>query len=135
MRIKMAVTVLGLGLAASVVPLRAHHSVAATFNTGTTITIKGLVTKTEWMNPHARFWVDAKNVDGTVSNWELELPPPNALKREGLNRDFLSQGDQVTVNLWQAKDGSKVAHALTLTVPGGRVMNFPTGWGMPANQN
>jgi len=133
MRTRLAVTVVGLGLVASIVPLRAHHSVAATFNTGTTITIKGVVTKTEWMNPHARFWVDAKNDDGTVSNWEMELPAPNALMREGVNRDFLRQGDQVTVSLWQAKDRSRLAHALTLIVPDGRVMNFPREWGMPTN--
>jgi len=136
MRIRLAITVLGLGLVASVVPLRAHHSVAANFNTGTTITIKGVVTKTEWMNPHARFWVDAKNDDGTVSNWEMELPPPNALKRqEGGKLDFIKQGDQVTVSLWQAKDGSRLAHALMLTLPDGRVMAFPRGWGMPTNSN
>lgn len=136
MRVRLAVTVLGLGLVASVVPLRAHHSVAANFNTGTTITIKGVVTKIEWMNPHARFWVDAKNDDGTVSNWEMELPPPNALKRqEGGKLDFIKQGDQVTVSFWQAKDGSRLAHALTLTLPDGRVMNFPHGWGMPTNSN
>jgi hypothetical protein len=130
MRTRLAVTIFGLGLVASVVPLPAHHSVAAIFNTGTTITVKGIVTKLEWTNPHARFWVDAKNDDGTVSNWELELPAPNALMRESLRRDFLRQGDQVTVNLWQAKDGSRLAHALTLNVPDGRVLTFPRDWGM-----
>jgi hypothetical protein len=116
-----------------VAPLRAHHSVAGGFDTGTTITIKGVITKLEWMNPHARFWVEAKNDDGTASNWEMELPAPNALMREGVNRDFLNQGDQVTVILWRAKDGSRLAHTLSLTVPDGRVMNFPREWRMPTN--
>ena len=134
MRTGLAVTVFGLGLVASGVPLQAHHSVAGNFDIGTTITIKGVITKTEWMNPHARFWVDAKNDDGTVSTWEMELPPPNALKRqEGGKLDFIKQGDQVIVSFWQAKDRSKLAHALTLTVPDGRVLNFPRDWGMPAN--
>ena len=80
--------------------------------------------------------MDAKNDDGTVSNWEMELPPPNALKRqEGGKLDFIKQGDQVTVSLWQAKDGSRLAHALMLTLPDGRVMAFPRGWGMPTNSN
>ena len=131
MRIRFAGTVLGLGLVASVVPLRAHHSVPATFDTGTMITMKGVISKTEWMNPHARLWVDAKNSDGTVANWEMELPPPNALKREGVNMDFVKQGDQVTVTLWRAKDGSRLAHALALILPDGRVLNFPRQWGMP----
>jgi len=120
----------GLLLTAAVMPMLAHHSVPGTFDINTTITIQGVVTKTEWMNPHARFWVDARNGD----SWELELPPPNALKRaNGGSLDFLKQGDQVTVNLWRAKDGSRLAHALTLTLPDGRVLEFPRGWGMPAD--
>ena len=134
MRIRFAVA--GFGLSAFIAPLLAHHSVPAEYDISKTLTIRGIVTKTEWMNPHARFWVDAKNDDGTVANWEMELPPPNALKRqEGGKLDFVKQGDQVTVVLWRAKDGSRLAHALTLTAPDGRVMNFPRGWGMPANSN
>lgn len=90
--------------------------------------IRGIVTKIEWTNPHARVWVDANNEDGTVSGWEMELPSPSALMREGVRRDLVRQGDQVAVNLWQAKDGSRLAHALTLALPDGRVMNFPRNW-------
>jgi hypothetical protein len=134
MSVRFAVA--GLGLVASVVPLLAHHSVPAEYDISKTITIRGVVTRTEWMNPHARFWVDAKNDDGTVATWEMELPAPNALKKDERGKlDFVKQGDQVTVTLWRAKDGSRLAHALTLTVPGGRVMNFPRNWGMPANSN
>jgi len=85
----------------------------------------GVVTRIEWANPHARLWVDVKNDDGTVSGWEMELPPPNALKRELGSLEFVKQGDQVSVNLWPAKDGSRLAHTLTLTTPDGRVMAFP----------
>jgi hypothetical protein len=115
----------------SVLPLLAHHSVPAQFDINTTITIQGVVTKTEWINPHARFWVDAKNDDGAVASWELELPAPNALKRRYPKMDFVKQGDQVTVVLWRAKDGSRLAHTLTLTSPDGRIFNFPRDWGMP----
>jgi hypothetical protein len=126
MRLKLAVAISGFGLAASVMPMSAHHSVPAEYDVSNTITIQGVVTKIEWTNPHARLWVDAKNADGTVSNWELELPAPNALRKENvINMDFVKQGDQVTVNLWRAKDGSRLAHCLTLTVPDGRVMTFP----------
>jgi len=132
MKTNLAVAILGLGLAASVTPLRAHHSVPAQYDIDREIAIQGVVTRVEWLNPHARFWVDARNDDGTVSSWEMELPPPNALKRARGNLDFIKQGDQVTVNLWRAKNGSRLAHALTLTVPSGEVMNFPRNWGMPA---
>ena len=135
MKVKLAFTILGIGLAATVMPLLAHHSVPAQFDVSKMVTIQGVVTKTEWMNPHARFWVDGKNDNGTVSNWEMELPPPNSLKRAGVNMDFIKPGDQVTVSLFRAKDGSTLAHTLTLTFSDGRVMNFPydprVQWGAP----
>jgi hypothetical protein len=134
MRIRWAAAVLGLGYVTSVMPLLAHHSVAAKYDTTTTITIKGAVIKTEWTNPHTIFWLDARNDDGTVSTWEIELPPPNALIRAGLEKEkFIGQGDDISVSLWRAKDGSMVAHARTMTLPDGRVMSFPRGeWGPPA---
>ena len=123
MKLRMAVAIFVLAFAASVIPVAAHHSVPATFDVSKEITIRGIVAKIEWANPHARFWVDVRNDDGTVSNWELELPPPNALKRE-LGLDFIKPGDQVTVELWPAKDRSRLANTLTLRVPDGRVFNF-----------
>ena len=136
MKLKMAVAIFVLTFAASVMPVAAHHSVPGTFDISKEMTLRGAVTKIEWTNPHARFWVDAKNDDGTVSNWELELPPPNALKRS-LGLDFIKPGDQVTVDLWRANDGARLANALTLTVPDGRVFNFSRSttinWGMPTS--
>ena len=124
MKVNLVAAVLGLGLTASLTPLLAHHSVAAQFDISKTITIQGAVTKTEWLNPHARVWVDAKNDDGTVSNWEIELGPPNSLMREGFTKDFVKQGDQITASVWRAKDGSKLANALTLTLPDGRILKL-----------
>jgi hypothetical protein len=134
MKLRITVAIFMLIFAASVMAVAAHHSVPGTFDISKAMTIRGAVTKIEWTNPHARFWVDARSDDGTVSNWELELPPPNALKR-GLGFDFIKPGDQVTVEVWRAKDGSRLANTLTLTGPDGRVFNFSRGtttnWDMP----
>jgi diaminopimelate epimerase len=130
-KVKLVLVILGLSLATSVMPLSAHHSVESQYDVDRTLTIRGVVTKIEWTNPHARFWVDANNGDGTVSNWEMELPAPNALKYRNVRIDFVKQGDQVTVDLWRAKDGSRLAHALTVTTPDGRVLSFPRSWGTP----
>jgi hypothetical protein len=124
MKAKLTIAVVGLGLAVSVMPTLAHHSVPAQYDVDREIAIRGVVTRIEWMNPHARLWVDATNDDGSISGWEMELPPPNALKRELGSLDFVKQGDQVSATLWRAKDGSRVAHTLTLTTPDGRVTNF-----------
>ena len=110
-------------------PMLAHHSVPGQYDIDKIVTIQGVVFKIVWANPHARLWVDT---DGTVSSWEMELPPPNALKIRGVKMDFVKEGDQVTVTFWRAKDGSRLGHALTLTTPDGRVMNFSLILKMPA---
>jgi hypothetical protein len=129
-KVKLTLVLFGLGLA--VMPILAHHSIEGTYDIDKMVTIQGVVTKIEWVNPHARLWVDTSNADGTVSSWEMELPAPNALKIRNVSMDFVKQGDQVIVTLWRAKDGSRLGNALTLTTPDGRVMNFPR-WGVPAN--
>lgn len=120
-----------VALAVSVMPLVAHHSVAAEFDMSKTVAIKGAVAKVEFMNPHVLLWVDVKNADGTVSNWELELPPPNYLRRTlgaDTGKDLLKPGDQISATLWRAKDGALVGCVLSMTFPDGRAMNLPTGW-------
>ena len=138
MKLRIGAAIIALTCAPSIVPVAAHHSVSATFDVTREVTIRGAVTSVEWTNPHARFWVDARNADGTVSNWELELAPPNALRRS-IGLDFVKPGDQVIVDLWQAKDGSRLANTLTLTtVPDGRVFNFSrdttTSWETTASR-
>ena len=128
MRIKLAVAISGLVLAVSVIPISAHHSVEKQYDVSNTSTVRDVVTRTEWRNPHSRVFVDARNNDGTVSSWQIELPAPNTLTKENLTKDFVKQGDSVTVDLWRAKDGSTWAHALTLTTADGKIMNFPRTW-------
>lgn len=106
------------------VTLLAHHSVTSQYNIDKTVTLRGTVTRTAWTNPHTLFWVDVHENNETAT-WEMELPPPKALQRQGIPQDFLKPGDQVTVDTWVAKDGSKFAHPLTVHLPGGRMMNFP----------
>jgi hypothetical protein len=72
----------------------------------------------------SRLWVDARNGNGAVSNWELQLPAPATLYRDNVKQDFVKAGDRVTVVIWRAKNGTALAHALTLTAPRGRVFNF-----------
>ena len=78
----------GLGLA--VMPMLAHHSVEGQYDIDKMVTIQGVVTKIEWVNPHARLWVDTSNADGTVFSWKMELPRTvNATRRwPSNNLDF-----------------------------------------------
>jgi hypothetical protein len=89
----------------------AHHSFAAEYDEKKVITLKGVVTKFEWTNPHVRFYVDVKDDKGNLTNWDLELMSPNTLTRAGWSRHALNVGDQVTVTAYLAKDGSHRGNA------------------------
>lgn len=120
MRLNFGVVLAGLGLLAGAIPALAHHSFAAEYDAKQPIKISGVVTKMEWMNPHARFYVDVKGPDGKVTNWNFELGAIPVLLKQGWRRDSLKQGDQVTVEGSRAKDGSNSANARSVTLPDGR---------------
>ena len=107
-------------LAVAALPAAAHHSFAAEYDAAKPVTLKGTVTRIEWTNPHARFYVDVKDPDGTVVNWNLELASPNVLVRQGWTRQSLKIGDEISVTGSSAKDGSKMANARNVTLANGK---------------
>lgn len=117
MKMKLVVVMTGI-LAA--VPAVAHHSFAAEFDFKKAVSLDGTVTKVDWINPHARVYMDVKEADGKVSNWECELGSPNTLMHKGWNRNSLKPGDQITVSGFLAKDADKVANAREVKLANGK---------------
>ena len=109
---------LTIGLILSAVPVLAHHSFAAEYESKE-VTLTGTITKVEWTNPHIYFYIDAKDAGGNVVNYAVEGYPPNTLKRTGFTRDDLKIGDVVTITAYPAKDSS--------TRVAGREITFPNG--------
>jgi hypothetical protein len=105
------------------IPSFAHHSFQAEYDANRPLTLTGTVTKFEWTNPHARFYVDVKDESGKVSNWNFELASPNVLRRLGWTRDMMKPGDVITVKGHQAKDGASWANANAVTLSDGRTMS------------
>ena len=117
---KVVWSVLATAVAAfAAVPAVAHHSFAAQYDANKPVTLTGKVTKVEWTNPHARFYIDVKDADGKVVNWNLEIASPNYLKRAGWSSTSLKQGDEVTVEGSLARSGANMANASTVTFADG----------------
>ena len=108
------------GLLVPAIPVFAHHSFAAEFDGAKMVTLTGVVTKVDWVNPHAYIYVDVKGEDGKVVNWALETGAPNMLYRQGWRKDDLKVGDTVTLDAFLAKDGSHTAAARQVKLPDGR---------------
>ena len=109
---------------ASGLPALAHHSGAAEFDSKKKVDLTGVVTKVEWTNPHAHFYMDVKDASGSVVNWNLELASPNVLIRNGWHRNSVKAGDMVTVSGVQAKDSSFYASAGVIIFPDGHKLTF-----------
>jgi hypothetical protein len=119
MKTKLMSLMAGVAMVLAAAPVMAHHSFAAEFDAQKPVKLTGTVTKIEWMNPHAYFYIDVKDTSGKVDNWGLEMGSPNGLMRQGWTRKSLKVGDEVTVEGSMAKDGSKIANARSVTLADG----------------
>jgi len=103
----------------------AHHSFAAEFDINKPVTLQGVLTKMEWVNPHGWIYVDVKGPDGQVQHWSIEAGGPTQLLRRGLRKDDFPAGIEVTITGYRSRDGSFTANGQSVKLKDGR--NFFMG--------
>ena len=120
---------LGVAVLIAATSLMAHHSPSAIFDMKKKISLKGTVTKVDWVNPHIVMFMDAKGDDGNVVNWKFESNPPRWFTKVGVNRaDFAAAiGQTVTVEIVSAIDGSKYGYLQKITFPNGNQISLEEG--------
>jgi hypothetical protein len=106
---KLAVMLLGTGLLLAALPVWAHHAFSAEFDISKPLTLHGTFTKWEMINPHSWFHIDVKNPDGTTTEWLIEGGSPSTLIRLGVTKYTVKVGTELTIEAYQAKEGTNKA--------------------------
>ena len=105
-----------------VVPSLAHHSFAAEYDATKPVTLKGVIAKVEWTNPHIRFYMDVKGPGGSAARWEISGPSLNSLTRNGAKKDSLKIGETVTVDGFLARNVKNLANMKTVKSVDGKIL-------------
>jgi hypothetical protein len=116
MKVRSSILLSSFCLILAVMPALAHHAFSAEYDAEKPVKLSGTVTKVEWENPHAWFYIDVKDNAGKLENWGFEMGSPNLLTRAGWGRNTLKIGDVVSVEASRAKSGANIANAKVVTL-------------------
>ena len=126
MRVTSVVTVVVTALLAGA-PVFAHHSFANEYDKNKAFTLKGTVTKLDLFNPHSWLYINVKDANGKIVSWGIEMPPPHDLAKQGVRKDSIPIGMEVTVEGFLAKNGANLVNGKTVRLADGRTFVMAVG--------
>jgi Family of unknown function (DUF6152) len=129
MKKALSLSLIALGMVASAAPVYAHHAFAAEYDANKPVSIRGKLTKVEWVNPHGWIHIDVTDDSGRITSWSVETGSPNALLRRGLRKTDFTTGLEVIINGYRAKNGTPTINGTSVKLPDGR--NLFTGGSSP----
>lgn len=135
MTFKVPAIAAGIGLLVAVLPALAHHQFSAEYDASKPVTLKGTLTKMDWVNPHGWIYIDVRDPEtGKAVNWAIQLSTPNALHGQGLRKTDLPPGLEMVVKGYRARNNASVAVGGSITLPDGRTFVTSTvGSGFPTD--
>ena len=116
----VAVAVAGIGVLGLSMVTEAHHAFSAEFDANNPVSLRGTITKVEWINPHIWVHLQVEEPDGTLADWAVEGGAPNAMFRRGWNMESVAPGTEIVVEGYRAKNGENKANGRTIELPDGR---------------
>ena len=122
MRMKVACLVAGAAVLLAGTPASTHHAFSAEFDIEKPLSLTGTLVRWDMINPHSWFHLDIEDADGTVVKWLIEGGSPNELIRNGVTKNTLAIGTELTVEGYRAKDGTTKAVGRNFTLDNGERM-------------
>ncbi len=129
----VSLTVFGLLVLA--IPAVAHHAFPAEFDVDKPVTLTGVVSKLEWINPHVYVYLDVKDSAGKTANWALESWPTGILHKSGIAKEMIKEGTPLTILAYRAKDGKNLAYIRKFTWADGHAIETWFGGREPGQPN
>ncbi len=110
----------------SAIAIDAHHSFTAEFDMQKPVRLKGILTRLDFSNPHAHFFLDVRDPGGRVTQWVIEAASPNGLLRRGFTKQTVAEGTEVIIDAYQSRTSPHKASARDIILPGGNIFLLGT---------
>lgn len=122
MRPKLAIAAISVGVLLTTALVFGHHSLITEYDVTKPVTLRGTVTRVEWVNPHGWIYMDVSGPDGEVESWAIETGCPYSLMKRGLSTTDLLPGIEIVVNGFLAKNGTRTVAGEKVTLLDGQLV-------------